>query len=1071
MESGQLRSRAPVAVTGLLYYLALAGLGYVANGYPIRLSNGADILTGTFFGLLAAVTGGMWAGLAVSMGGALRTYVMWGHPWAMPLIALEAAFVGWRARSNRTPVGSVLLYWTVPGVPLLVAIYRWHLSLSSDFVWMIGLADVLSGLLGAVGVHIFTSLAWPGRLPGGIRLPAMSYALRDHIWVSAMVFGIAPLLFLLEYAGGELAVTREREAEERLVNTAEEFAGLLEAGSSPGTELRGAKALGDGSYELRWRRRDETGEAAQTTVVVGAEDWIRRHTGQPLLRIYCFTRDGETVLQLPANRELEQETKRRILASAGTERTFSFRRAGPNAFQQNRQIAGRATRERAGVLVVAVQPASVAGSDARSMRKVALIWLSGTVLISLLLGAWFSRRITESLQQLVDSMQSALRQDGVLGECPAQAAPDVRVLWEGFLHLQAKLAAALAEQKRTAQTALAAVREKSAFMAAVSHEVRGPLNSILGSATLLQAENSSLDREEGLRIIQRSGRHLISIVEDVSDFSKLEAHTMTIRPSHFPLAAALADVLTWVEPEARPKNIELGLVMGADVPIEVYCDRTRLTQILFNLVQNAVKFTDRGRVRIEARRTGSGEGAVLEFRIEDTGDGIPAELQKRVFDPFYHRSSSLANPRAGSGLGLAIVRRLTEEMGGSVSLVSKEGEGTTVTVRLPAGRLADDKDRLRNLYGAEAVVAMGRSLSEESLVSQWRYLGLACRETVFDAEEMDWRGATLFVELDEIETDPEGLLRRCRAGGAENVVVVEAYGRRGDPPGLPREVDGMPVHLLRWPACVFQLPVAMQAILLSQGVTSAAPEGPGARRPLDILAAEDNPDSRLLLELALRKLGHTVVTASNGNEALEALRSRRFDVVVLDIEMPELNGLQALGVIRSNPATARLPVFALTAHTSEAHRREFLAAGFNGHIPKPYTLESLAEMLRSMGKRENGGGCGHGAVDGAVFGQYAELLQEAGQDVAVLVKRILSEVGEWLRTEPHAGEGGRTPHSLAGSCSLIGARKLAGLLRELSEMERTRETSKWNAKLAEAGEALRETEGFFAEEGLRTARE
>ncbi len=293
-------------------------------------------------------------------------------------------------------------------------------------------------------------------------------------------------------------------------------------------------------------------------------------------------------------------------------------------------------------------------------------------------------------------------------------------------------------------------------------------------------------------------------------------------------------------------------------------------------------------------------------------------------------------------------------------------------------------------------------------------------------------------------------------------MVVEAFYRSEGLPALPQSVEGMPVHVLRWPASVFHLPETMQAILLSQEVTEKAPAGGGARRPLEVLAAEDNADSRLLLELALRKLGHTVVTAENGHEAIEALRARRFDVVLLDIEMPELNGLQALGVIRSNPAMARLPVFALTAHSSEVHRREFLAAGFTGHIAKPYTLESLEEMLRSLGKRESAA-AGTGPVDEAVFGQYAELLRGAGQNVEALVERILGEVKGWLESTPTPEQAGRTPHSLAGSCSLIGARKLAGVLRELSEMAKKTDTPRWNAGLAEAGAALRETEGYFAE--------
>ena len=193
-------------------------------------------------------------------------------------------------------------------------------------------------------------------------------------------------------------------------------------------------------------------------------------------------------------------------------------------------------------------------------------------------------------------------------------------------------------------------------------------------------------------------------------------------------------------------------------------------------------------------------------------------------------------------------------------------------------------------------------------------------------------------------------------------------------------------------------------------------------------------------------------------------------MVLLDIEMPELNGLEALAVIRNNPETACLPVYALTAHASEAKQAEFLMAGFTGHVGKPYTLETLAEVLRGQKKPEGTGWDGE-PVDYGIFGRYAELLRQAGEEVAPALDLILGEVRAWLETTPEAGEAaGVTAHSLAGSCSLIGARKLSGVLKELSEMAEGTARSRWNAGLAEAGEALREAEGYFMEARAKAAR-
>ena len=1044
-----------------LVYLFLAACAFWVNGYPIRLSDGADILSGTIFTISAAILGGAPAAILVSFAGGLRTYLMWGHPWAIPLMVLEAAFVALFARRDRTPVMTVIVYWALIGIPLVIAVYRWRLGLGVDFVWMIGLADTMAGILGAIAVHMLSTMERVRSAAEKLEFAWPSYSLQSHIWVSALLFGILPLLILLEYAGGELTRTREQESQIRLREAADGL-DLVLRGLLPANGRLTAVRGGDrGKLHLSWR--EAGGEEVSKQVAASM-------SSLPMQRLLVFSADGKLLYSQPEDGTPEEATQRRILAAMakGTNRSsFEFRRHHPILAQAARYLAGSARNEAGGYTVVATQPASFAGGDSRSLRKVALVWLNGTILISLILGSWFAARVTRSLQNLVMAMQASLREDGVIGICPANANSEVRLLWSGFQLLQRKLSAAVEEHRVNARQAMEAVNEKSAFMAAVSHELRGPMSSISGVAALMNVPSDSglpmIRTEEGVKMIARSSRHLISIMDDIADFSRLEAHTMPIRPAEFPLAAAVTDVVEWVEAEARKKSIEVGILVGPEVPVRIVADRTRVAQIMFNLLQNAIKFTDRGQVRIRLERVGGGEGtrsADLQIQVEDTGDGIPLEIQEKVFEPFFHRSTSRATPRAGSGLGLAIVKRLVEQMGGTVSIRSSVGGGTWVTIRLRVG-LAETDGRMGEICGT-GVFAMGASLARESLLSQWMNLGLPVRTVIFD-EGMDWAsvggdGGVAFVDSEEMPGDGAGreeFLTAAAAAGFRHFVVVESFAA-SVPPVAERMCGEMAVHWISWPPMIYRFPPVSQFLLPTTVAPALAEDA--ERKPLHILIAEDNGDSRLLLQLALELFGHSVVAVGDGVDVLPALEADHFDAVLLDIEMPLMGGIEVIGLLRSDSRFEKLPVYAVTAHSAENYRVEFLEAGFTGHLAKPYALEEVDQLL--LGRRRAAAEIDTaGLVDGKIFLQYAAVVGVGSYAVEMVVRRILGEVRAWLALEPRCDEGHeKRLHALSGSCSLIGARKLATVLRELSNQESSRTEAEWNLKVAEAQKLLEGTQ-------------
>ena len=1021
------------------------GLGLAAfgmNRFPFHLSPGADILLGSIFVVFAAILGGVPAAGFVSLCGGLQTYLMWKFPWAIPILFLEAVCVGYFSRRGRSPVVGILLYWPLIGLPFVILVYGWNLRLSLEFVWMIALADFLAGLLGAIVVHLLSTAQRLRFYAERLACPLPTYSLRSHILVSGLLFGILPLLLLLEYRDSELAQARESESRVRLIEVAETLDALIRSSAVPQTTLLSLRLDSQGGLVPAWASNNPSSGALMSPKnILPPSGGTFLFGSIPLLGILCFSSDGQLLLSLPEEKRPDSETARNILAAAQGKPSFEFRVASSFGSEKPRYLAASSANRQGGYVVIATQLASFAGFESRSTSKIALVWLTGTIVASLILGAWFSRRFTQSLQDLVAAMHASLGADGAIGDCPADATAEVRLLWRGFQKLQAKLFTAVQLHQLNERKALAAVTEKNSFMAAVSHELRGPMNSITGAAALMSSRSSStpsLSIEEATEMIVRSSRQLISIIDDVADFSRLEAQTLPLRPSVFPLGPALADVVGWVNAEARRKRIEIGVFIGGGVPYDIVADRTRFAQILHNLLHNSVKFTDLGEIRVSIEVVQSDVG-FLELGVEDTGDGISPELHDAVFEPFFHRSSSRATPRVGSGLGLAIVKGLVDQMGGTVALQSTPGIGTRVTIRLP---LVPPGSAERLFPGPlpGVVFCMGRSLSRDALLSQSNHLGLPSRVAVFDSG-CDWSslvspGASLFLDIDELPSSSSArqeLFAAVDAAGFAHLVLVEAFAHPSPPPVPSFPLNRLAVHWLAWPPVLYNAQSFLQPGPSPLPASTAPASVQVPAETLNILVAEDDDDSRLVLQLALRRFGHTVFAVGNGAAVLDAVREKSFDVILLDIEMPIFGGTKLVGHIRQIPAFARTPIYAVTAHASEQYRAEFLAAGFTGHLAKPYTPEALQALVLGGTPPDPPAFSPSTRINPATFLQFAGLLQSAGNPVEPTVSRILSEVSLWANATPSPpSDLPSVLHPFIGSCSLIGASALAAYLRELS---------------------------------------
>ena len=524
------------------------------------------------------------------------------------------------------------------------------------------------------------------------------------------------------------------------------------------------------------------------------------------------------------------------------------------------------------------------------------------------------------------------------------------------------------QRERAEQASLA----KSRFLANMSHEIRTPMNGVLGMAELARQAETPVEREEYLRSLQQSARSLLAILNDILDLSKVEAGKVELAREKFRLRDCLAEALQPLAVSAGQKNLELVVRVTPDVPQTVVGDSVRLRQVLVNIVGNAVKFTEEGEIRLDVSVLESGaDWVVLRFRTRDTGLGVPADKKELIFQAFEQAEDAGTRRFGGAGLGLAISARFVEMMGGRIAVESpahrdptEGGPGTEFRFDARFGILQEggggEGVDVRELAGVSALIVEDNESARDTLAEILTAAGMkvATAANAVDAlrqiETAEF-GAAL---IDRTLPDADGakLARgiHSQANGAKTRIVLLNSPGRQTASGRPMEasIDTVlykPVHaddVLR---------TLVQILRQARPGTAANGDAnevqPRTGSPLRILVAEDNPVNQMVVRRLLEKRGHAVEIARDGGEAAAAAEQGGFDLILMDLEMPVMDGWEATSTIRRREAEKgrrRVPIVALTAHAMKGHEDRCLAAGMDGYLTKPLEVDALNSVVEKV---------------------------------------------------------------------------------------------------------------------------